>query len=263
MDLKIAGKRALVCAASQGMGKATAMSLAEEGVELFMCARSEGPLNAVADEIEKRIGRKVHRQTCDLTDKSDRELLIKSVEQLFPGIDILIHNVGGPKSTSVQDTSLTDWGAGFQLLFLPVAHLNQAFLPGMKDRRWGRIATITSTSAIEPIPHLAISNALRSAVTSMTKTLADEVAQYNITVNCVAPGAILTDRTEDLLQSRAKRTGQTRDEYFKEYVGSIPAGRLGTPEEFAAAMTFLCSEQASYITGSTLYVDGGRRKSVV
>jgi 3-oxoacyl-[acyl-carrier protein] reductase len=262
LDLKIKSKRGLVCAASKGLGRAIALALADEGVELIICARSEAELNAVAQEIEKKTKSKPIVLVSDLSKADDREKLIATVVA-SGGVDILVHNTGGPKPTSVETTTIDDWNAGFQQLFPAVAHLNEAFLPHMKDKKWGRIVCVTSLSVLEPITNLAISNAMRSAVTAMLKTLADEVAPYNICVNCVAPGAIWTGRIESLIKIRSEKTGQTEEEYMVDYVKPIPAGRLGTPEEFAAAAVFLCSEQASYITGSTLCVDGGRRRSTV
>ena len=153
---------------------------------------------------------------------------------------------------------MADWRDGFERLFASVAQINQAFLPKMRTRRWGRIVTVTSLSVVEPIANLVVSNAMRSAVTAMLKTLADEVAAAGITVNCVAPGLIHTDRTEALVESRMKLSGQSRDNYMDDYLKSIPSRRLGKPEEFAAVVAFLCSEQAGYITGSTLCVDGGK-----
>ncbi len=261
MDLGIAGKRALVCAASRGLGKAAASALAGEGVELFLCARDTEALRSAAGEIERACGRTVYYQSADLSDPQSRLALIAGVEAVFPGVDILIHNVGGPKSSSAEETSLEDWQAGFQQLFQSVVHLNQAFLPGMKENRWGRILAVTSLSVMEPIPALAISNAMRAAVTNMLKTLADEVAKANVCVNCVAPGHIFTDRTEERLRMQMERTGVSREKLLGEWTAAVPAGRMGDPREFGAVVAFLCSQQASYITGSTICVDGGRRRS--
>jgi len=260
MDFKIAGKKALVCAASKGIGKAVAQALAAEGVELFLCARDQDVLSATAKDIEAACGRKVHFQTCDLSDEASANSLIEAVMKTFNGIDILIHNVGGPPSTTALETRLDDYKSGFNQLFASVARLNEAFLPGMQERKWGRIITVTSLAVIEPIATLAISNAMRSAVTAMSKTLADQVASSNICVNCVAPGLILTDRTEDRVKALVAKGG-SREEHMADYVKAVPAGRLGTPEEFAACVAFLCSQQASYITGSTICVDGGKRRS--
>lgn len=262
MDLKIKGKRALVCAASKGLGRAIAVALADEGSELILCARSQDELSAVAKEIEAKTKIKPIVVVSDLSNAADRQKLIEAA-QSSGGIDILVHNTGGPKPTSVEETTQTDWREGFEQLFPAVAHLNEAFIPHMKKNNWGRIVCVTSLSVLEPITNLAISNAMRSAVTSMLKTLADEVARHNISVNCIAPGAIWTGRIENLIRIRREKTGQTEEEYMADYVKPIPAGRLGTPEEFAAAAVFLCSEQASYITGSTLCVDGGKRRSTV
>lgn len=261
MDLEIKGKKALVCAASKGLGKATALALAAEGVELMLCARSVDTLTEVAAEAQKLSGLPAHVHGCDLTDAAARQGLIEQVKAQLGHVDILIHNTGGPKPTTVESTGLEDWQQGYNQLFPAVVDLNAAFIPGMKERKWGRIVAVTSTSVLEPIPMLAISNSMRSAVTAMLKTLADEVAGFGITVNCMAPGLILTDRTKGLMDSRIEKSGQSRDEYMKDYLKSVPAGRLGDPREFGAVAAFLCSEQASYITGSTLCVDGGKRRS--
>ncbi len=260
MELKIKGKKGLVCAASKGLGRAIALALADEGVELIICARSADELAVVASEIATKTGLKPIVVVSDLSTSEDRAKLI-AIAQASGGVDILVHNTGGPKPTTVETTSHEDWQAGFQQLFPAVAELNKAFLPQMKDKGWGRILCVTSLSVMEPISGLAISNAMRSAVTSMLKTLADEVAKHNVTVNCLAPGAIWTGRIESLIRTRREKTGQTEEEYMADYLKPIPAGRLGTPEEFAAAAVFLCSDQASYITGSTICVDGGKRRS--
>ena len=145
--------------------------------------------------------------------------------------------------------------------FLSVVHLNQAFLPAMKTQQWGRIITVTSLSPMEPITNLAVSNGIRSAATAMLKTLATEVAADGICINCVAPGLICTDRIEALVKASASKQSRTVDDVLKGHISEIPAGRLGTPEEYAATVAFLCSQQAGYITGSTIAVDGGKRKS--
>lgn len=261
MDLGLQGKRALVCAASKGLGKAMAVALAQEGVSLFLCARDSIALEATAAEIRELSAQPVHTLACDLTVAGDRDRLIQAVKREFPTLDILIHNVGGPAPSTVETTSLALWQQGFERLFLSVAHLNEAFVPGMKTRQWGRILLVTSIAVLEPVGHLAVSNGMRSAVTAMAKTLADEVAPYQVTVNCLAPGWIATDRMESLVQAEIEKTGQTREAYLKQALVAIPAGRSGTPQEFGAVAAFLCSEQAAYVTGSTLCVDGGKRRS--
>lgn len=262
MDLGIQGKRALVCASSKGLGKAIAKALAKEGVRLFLCARDAKTLIDAADEVGSVATEPVTSMTCDLSTEEGRELLISQVRGTLGEVDILVHNVGGPKPSKVETTTLQDWQTGFDQVFQSVAQLNEAFVPDMKKNRWGRILCVTSLSAFEPINDLAVSNGLRPAITAMLKTLSDEVAGYNITINCLAPGMILTDRTEERLRDYLARNPQSnREEWLAQYVKSIPAGRLGDPDEFGAPAAFLCSQQASYITGGTLCIDGGKRRS--
>jgi 3-oxoacyl-[acyl-carrier protein] reductase len=262
MDFGIKEKRALICGASKGIGRAIAKELCAEGVKVFLCARSKQVLSETADAIKKDYpSAEVFFQECDLSSADERKKLIESVKKQMGSIDILIHNTGGPKTSRAEDTKLEDWDSGFKQLFLSVADMNNAFLPEMKERKWGRIICVTSLSIMEPIASLSVSNAVRSAVTAMLKTLSDEVAPFNITVNCVAPGSIETDRMQDLMEQRTKASGQSKEEYQKQYVSAIPAGRMGTPEEFAAVAAFLCSTRASYVTGSTICVDGGKRRS--
>lgn len=261
MDLGIKNKRALVCGASKGLGLATAESLAKEGVDLFLLARDVDTLEKLVPKLKALGAEKVFYASCDLLDDDSRNKAIEAVKKAFGGLDILIHNVGGPKASFAEETSPSEWQEGFNRLFQTVVQLNTAFLPEMKKQSWGRIITVTSLSVMEPIPFLSISNAMRSASTALSKTLADEVAKYGVTVNCVAPGMISTGRLEDLLEARIKKSGQSREQYMEDVRKTIPAGRLGRPEEFAAAILFLCSQQASYITGSTLCVDGGKRRS--
>ncbi len=262
MDFGINEKRALICGASKGIGRAIAKELCGEGVKVFLCARSKQALSETANAIKKECpSAEVYFQECDLSSADDRRKLIDSVKKQMGSIDILVHNTGGPKTSRAEDTKLDDWDTGFKQLFLSVADINNAFLPEMKERKWGRIICVTSLSIMEPIASLSVSNAVRSAVTAMLKTLSDEVAPFNITVNCVAPGSIETDRMQDLMEQRTKASGQSKEEYQKQYVSAIPAGRMGTPEEFAAVAAFLCSTRASYVTGSTICVDGGKRRS--
>lgn len=262
MDLGIQGKRALVCASTKGLGKAIALALAKEGAELFLCARTESDLKAAATELQVFSPLPVHGYPCDMALLSSREELIARIKSVWDGVDILVHNAGGPPPSTVQATTLDAWQQGFETNFLSIAHLNQAFLPAMKANQWGRIVTVTSLSPMEPIADLAVSNAVRAAVVAMMKTLSNEVASSNITVNCVAPGIIYTDRIEALIRDNLAKHGGTREQLLAGYTGAIPAGRLGTPEEYAAMVAFLCSEQASYITGNTMTVDGGKRKAV-
>lgn len=261
MDLGIDGKRALVCGASAGMGRAIAMGLAREGAKVFLCSRSMDSLKKTADEVSKVAKHGVEIATCDLSQETSRAALIDAVISRFGGVDILVHNTAGPTPTMAEDTTRDQWAQGFESLFQSVVHLNHAFVPAMKEQKWGRIINITSLSVLEPIQNLAVSNAIRSAGTAMLKTLSDELASFDITVNCVAPGSISTGRVEELIEARAKKSNVSQDAYLADYIKAIPMGRMGSPEEFASVVCFLSSAQASYVTGSTICVDGGRRRS--
>ncbi len=262
MDLGLKGKKALICGASKGLGYASAEALAKESSDLILLGRDEASLKTAAGDLRKLSNSsKVDWVVCDLLNASERKRLVADIKSKWGGVDILIHNVGGPNASSVEETSLEDWQQGFERLFLPVADLNSQLIPYMKEQKWGRIITVTSLSVVEPIPMLAVSNAIRSASTAMSKTLSDEIAGYGITVNCVAPGMIKTDRIEELVTARIAKSGQSREEHEAEVNKSIPVGRLGKPEEYGAVVAFICSQQASYISGSTIFVDGGKRRS--
>ncbi len=263
MDLGINGKKALVCAASKGLGRAVARALASEGTELFLCSRSADSLADAVREMKSLTSYPVHSLACDLTDAASRERLVSEVESTMGGVDILVHNVGGPPPTTALETTTQQWEDGFQRLFMSVAQLNEAFIPGMRKNRWGRIAIVTSSSVYEPVPNLAVSNAMRAAVTNMAKTLADELAPENVTINCIAPGVIHTDRTEERIKAAIAKSGGSREALLDNYTAEIPMGRLGTPDEYGAVVAFACSDKASYMTGATLVVDGGKRRSTV
>lgn len=261
MDLGLKGKRALVCGGSKGLGYASAEALAQEGADVLIIGREEDSLKSAVEKMKSKGSGEICWASCDLLSHDSRQTVVNHVQKSWGSLDILIHNVGGPKPSTVLDTTIEAWHEGFDRLFLPVVDFNRAFLPGMKEKNWGRIITVTSLSVVEPIAMLSVSNSIRSASTSMSKTLSDEVAKFGITVNCVAPGMIQTDRTEELTQARLAKSGQSREEYESEMYKSIPAARTGTPEEYGSVVCFLCSKQASYVTGSTIYVDGGKRRS--
>jgi 3-oxoacyl-[acyl-carrier protein] reductase len=261
VDLGLKGKTALVTGSSKGIGRAIARELAFEGAQVVACARDKANLEELKRELDDLS--QAHIFACDLADRLQREALVKDLGTRKLRVDILVHNVGGPKPTEVTQTSQEDWLQGFEQLFQSVVHLNEAFLPAMKEQGFGRILCVTSLSTIEPIGGLAISNAIRSGVTAMLKSLADEVAPYGITVNCLAPGAIATDRLQQLMASRIAKSGVSEEDYNREYLKAIPMKRLGLPEEFAAMAAFLASTRASYVTGSTICLDGGKRRSTV
>ncbi len=245
MDLGIKGKRALVLGASTGLGAAVAEALVREGVQVAICARSEGPLNETA----RRIGAAL-AVPCDLSKPGAAVELVKQVIAKLGGVDILVTNNGGPPKGTFEDITDDQWLAGFQGLWLSAVDAIQATLPGMKERKWGRILLVTSTSAREPIPGLTVSNGLRAGLVGLANSLSQEVAQHGITVNALLPGYTNTDRLKQLGVSTEAISAQ------------IPARRLGQPEEFGAVTTFLASQPAAYITGQAIVCDGGFVRSI-
>ena len=255
-------RNALICASSQGLGLAVANRLAEDGHNLFLVARNEERLLKVKQELEDAHKVQVHIYVCDLNVASQRTKLLEVLLTLWPaGPDIVIHNTGGPPPSTILDTEYVQWTHGFNSLFLSVVQINQALVPLMVERGWGRVVTVTSLAAKEPLPNLAISNALRSGISAYSKTLATEVASSGVTVNCVAPGYIQTERLKHLFHFRAEQAGTTPLQAQRQIEQNIPAQRIGKAAEFAHAVSFLCSEGNSYMTGQTLIVDGGLQKS--
>jgi 3-oxoacyl-[acyl-carrier protein] reductase len=257
VDLGLDGKVAVVAAASKGLGKAVALGLAREGCRVVMFSSNEGNIRAAADEVREGSGAQVEALAADVTREEDIRRVVERATASFGQVDILFNNSGGPRPGMFDDLQDEDWHRATDLLLLNVVRFSRLVLPGMKQRRWGRIITCTSVSVKQPIPNLLLSNALRSAVTAMANSLAREVAPHGITVNNLAPGRILTDRVEQLDQDGARRQGKSVEEIRQAALAQIPAGRYGTPEEYAAAAVFLASQPAAYITGVTLLVDGG------
>jgi 3-oxoacyl-[acyl-carrier protein] reductase len=259
MDLGIRGKAALVTAASKGMGKATAMGLAAEGVKVLMCARTAADIKAAADEVRTKTGTEVVEMTADITKKDDIERLVKRADEAFGGVDILVASSGGPQRGNLDEMTDEQWISAFEVSTLSVVRLIRGVLPSMKTKRWGRILTIQSVSVKQPVPGLLLSNATRPGVAGMAKTLSEDLGKHNITINVVCPGKILTDR----LLGGVKQSGLSREEFLQKAGLDIPLGRVGTPEEFANVMVFLASERASYVTGVAMQVDGGLIRSNV
>lgn len=245
MDLGLTDRRALVTAGSKGLGRACAEALIAEGTKVFISSRNP---EATAQEIGA-----AGWLASDLSKEGEPEKQVDQAVRALGGLDILLVNAGGPPPGTFQSTPLEAWGAGFQLTLMSAVRLAKAAMPHLKRSDQARIVFITSVSVRQPIPHIVISNALRSAVTGLAKTLARELAPDGITVNCVAPDSILTDRLRDI----ARAQGADPDERIREQAAAAPMRRMGDPSEFAAACVFLCSRQAAYITGQTLGVDGG------
>jgi 3-oxoacyl-[acyl-carrier protein] reductase len=240
MDLGIRGKVALVTGASSGLGRAVALSLAREGARVCVAARRK----ALLDELTG-----MHAYAADLTDDESIGKLLAAVKADHGGADILVVNGGGPKPAAFTQLSLADWDTAYQLVLRGKLRLVQGALPDMRARKWGRIVALESVTVKEPLPNMALSNSLRVAMASALKTLAGEVAAEGITVNTIATGLIATARLDHLYDTPEKKAAAA--------AGS-PMKRLATPEEFAPLVTFLCGAPASYITGQTISIDGGR-----
>jgi 3-oxoacyl-[acyl-carrier protein] reductase len=257
MDLGLTGRRALITAASKGLGKACAAALAQEGATVFISARGENELRKTADEI----GAAGHL-AADVSDPATPQRLVEAAAAAMGGIDVLVTNAGGPPPGTFLSTALEVWDTGYQLTLMSFVRLVKAALGHLESSDQARIVILTSTSVREPIANLVLSNAFRSAVTATAKTMATELMPHGITVNTLQPGRILTDRILQLDSATAAKEGITREEATERAVKLIPAGRLGRVEEFGAACAFLCSRQAGYITGQSLAVDGGLLKGV-
>lgn len=263
MNLGIKGKVAFVAAASRGLGRAVAEELAAEGVLLVLCARNAATLNLVSKQIAETSGVSVFPVVADVSNAEDVARAVQAGIERFGRIDILVTNAGGPPAGQFASLSREMWENATRLTLNSVLELTRAVLPGMKDRNWGRILNITSIAVKQPVDNLMLSNSLRAAVTGFARTLANEVATHGITVNNILPGYTRTERVEELAQAAAKREGISAAEASAKWESEIPMRRLGEPREFAALAAFLVSERASYITGTSIPVDGGWIRSLI
>jgi 3-oxoacyl-[acyl-carrier protein] reductase len=248
VDLGLDGRRALVTAASRGLGRACAEALVAEGAKVFISSRDASAIEAAGTAMGA-----AGWQAADVGKALDVEHLVEAAVAKLGGLDVLVVNAGGPPPGTFQSTPLEAWDTAYQLTLMSAVRLVHASLPHLKKSVQGRIVFITSISVRQPIPNIALSNSFRAAVTGMAKTLSREVAPDGITVNCLAPDKILTDR----IRQMAGVAGHEPEEQLKRMAAEAPMGRFGEPSEFAAACAFLCSRQAGYITGQTLGVDGG------
>lgn len=247
---------ALVTGASSGLGLSAARSLAARGARLAINSRGGEKLEAAAEALDDA-DTEVLAVAADLRDPVQLEELVSQVEERLGPIDILVANGGGPRAKPAAELDDTDWAEAIPLAFLFVPRLCRLVLPGMLRRGWGRIVAINSVSSRQPIPALALSNALRPAVLGYLKTLALEVAPQGVTVNAVLPGYTRTDRQVELATAMAERTGQGLDEVIARRGRDIPIGRMAEPDEIGRVIGFLCSPEASYLTGQAITVDGG------
>lgn len=249
MDLNIGGKVALVTGASSGLGEACALALAKEGVRVALAARRREELDRVASLAREAGSPDAQAFVVDLRDARSIDLLLRDVQDEFGGVDILVANGGGPKAGTFTQTAPADWDAAYQALLRSMLQLVEGVVPGMRERHWGRIVALTSTSVKQPIATLALSNMFRTALVSALKTLSAEVAKDGVTVNAIATGRIETARLRSLYGNDAasmQRAG-----------GEVPIGRIAQPDEFAPLVAFLCGDPARYVTGQTISVDGG------
>ncbi|MBV9174582.1 MAG: SDR family oxidoreductase [Chloroflexi bacterium] len=256
MDLGLRGRTAIVAAASKGLGKAVALGFAQEGANVVMFSRDQRAIDAAAKEVQGT-GAHVVALPADVTSERDLQHVVQTAMREFGAVDIVYNNAGGPKPGMFDSLSDEDWQHAVELDLMSAIRLTRLCLPSMRERRWGRIITSTSSSVKQPIPNLMLSNSVRSATTAWSKTLADQVGPDGITVNVIAPGSISTDRLQQIDQDAAERAGRGLEELQRQRAEGIPLRRYGTPAEFAAAAIFLASEQAGYISGVTLLVDGG------
>ncbi len=253
MDLGIAGRRALVSAASKGLGKACAAALAREGVDLVIVARTAGPLEKTAAEIRKATGVKVTTVAADIATEAGRAAALAAC----PDPDILVTNAGGPPPGDFRQWSREDWLKAIDANMLTPIALIRAVIDGMIERRFGRIVNITSSAVKMPIPTLGLSNGARAGLTGFVAGLARQVASANVTINNLLPGSFATDRLKDNFKFQAEQAGRSFEEEWQRRQGENPARRFGDPEEFGAVCAFVCGAQAGYITGQNLLIDGG------
>lgn len=261
MNLNLKGKVALVIASSQGLGKSIAEQLVKEGANVMITSRNPEKLQSVQTELGELHKGKIQYYSADITKENNIKALIKRTREEFGKIDILVNNAGGPPSGTFEQFTDQDWEEAFQLNLLSYVRTIREVLPDLK-KEGGKIINIASSSIKQPIPGLLLSNTFRLGIVGLTKTLAEELAPYNILINTVAPGRIATDRVDFLDQMKADKQNVLKEQIIEQSKGTIPLGRYGTVEEFANVVTFLVSDANSYMTGSSILVDGGMVKAI-
>ena len=261
MKIDLSGRVALVAGASAGLGYASALGLAKAGASLAICARTEDKVAAAAATLESE-GVEVLGIPTDVTSVEQIDALAAAALERFGTVDILVNNAGGPPPGTFDDLSEADWRAAIDLTLMSAVELTRRLLPGMRAQRWGRIINITSTSVKQPVDGLLLSNSIRMAVIGWAKTLANEVGPDQVVINNVCPGYTTTERLGQLAANIAARDDIAEDQVFENWAAQVPLRRLATPEEFANVVVFLASEEAAYVHGATIAVDGGRSQSV-
>lgn len=253
MDLGIAGRNAIVCGSSRGLGKACALALAKEGVNVWIAARTGETLRQAADEIRGAGDGDVHAVTADVTDEPGRDALLAAC----PAPDILVNNAGGPPPGDFRDWDQQDWFDAVNANMFSAIDMIRRCLDGMIERRFGRIVNITSIAVKLPQAELGLSNGARAGLTGFVAGIAHEPAKHNVTINNLLPGYVATDRLRSLFAVRAEAAGKDAEEYFESFFAGTPPGRAGDPDEFGATCAFLCSQHAAYITAQNILMDGG------
>jgi 3-oxoacyl-[acyl-carrier protein] reductase len=253
MDLGLTGKSAIVCAASKGLGKASAFSLAREGVKVTICARTPETLEATAAEIRAATGAEVTTVACDITEEAGRAAMLAAC----PQPDILVNNAGGPPPGDFRDWDREDWIKALDANMLTAIFLIKSTVDGMIERKFGRIVNITSSAVKAPIDILGLSNGARAGLTGFVAGIARKTVRHNVTINSILPGPFDTDRLVGNMKKAAAETGRPLEEIKAERAKTNPAGRFGDPYEFGELCAFVCSAQAGYITGQNFLIDGG------
>lgn len=257
MELGLEGRTAIVSAASRGLGYAVARELAGEGARVVICARGADAVEAARAKIAAETGAEVRAVAADLATADGIGAVWAAAARAFGQVDILVNNTGGPPSGPFESLDWATWQAATDNLLRSTVELTRRVLPGMRERKWGRVLNVTSITVKQPVDGLMLSNSLRAAVTGFARTLATEVARDGVTVNCILPGYTKTERVAQLAAATAEREGLSVTEVQARTEGQIPMRRMGEPREFAALAAFLVSERASYITGQSVAVDGG------
>ncbi len=263
MNLNLKNKNAIVCASSQGLGKAAALDLAEEGVNLAICSRNQDKINKVKEEIHQKIDQeiKVIALKVDLDSPDEIQAFYKQVENDLGSVDILVNNNGGPPPSTFEQLSDDDWQTAFNSTMMSCLRLSKLVIPNMKRNGWGRIINISSVSVKTPVNGLFLSNSLRMGVLGWAKALSDELAPHGITVNTVCPGYTRTERVEAILETQSNSSGLKKEDIEKSIAENIPMKRVGEAEDLAGLITFLASEKADYMTGLAIQVDGGSART--
>jgi len=261
MDLDIKGRVAMVAAASKGLGRACAMALVEEGCKVSICSRNVEELEKTRSEIGAH--GEALAVVADVSSAIDLEDWYQRTTDSFGQVDILVTNTGGPPVKRFMELSDESWLSGVESTLMNVVRLSRLVIPGMRERRWGRIIHLTSLVAKQPVDELTISSTLRAGLSGLTKTMANQLGPHSITVNAILTGHILTDRQYALADVRVKEQGITHEEYFAGQAAEVPLRRIGEPREIGEAVAFLASERASYVTGVSLQVDGGLIRSTM